>query len=194
LKKILYFFVYWVWQFPQEIIGYKISRAWKNRLKEVKTHDIEQIKRLEEFLGKKIYIVTYVSKQKDKYLKWVSGFSIGRYICLTDIHDLVTIRHENGHCKQSEYLGWLYLLVIGVYSAVFCNLWDRWFHTEKKNKQGKVIRVAWCSYDRQYWYYKTRWTEYWADKLGLVDRDKVLVAIPRPENARYPAMEGQINK
>ena len=172
MKKVLLY----LWQLPQEIVGYIISRAWKNRLKEVKTHDIEQIKRLEEFLGRKIYIVTYVSKQKDKFLKWVSGFSIGRYICLTDIHDLETIRHENGHCKQSEYLGPLYLLVVGLYSMVGCNLWDRWFHSD------------WCSYDRHYWYYKKRWTEKWADFLGRVDRHFVLARMYRPDNAKFPAM------
>jgi len=176
LLNIWHFILIYIWQFPQEVVGYIMSRLWKGRLKEINDHDIQQIKRMEEFLNRKIYIVTHVSKQEDKILKWLSGFSICRYICLTDIHDLETIRHENGHCKQSEILGPLYLPLVGVYSAVGCNLWDRWFHK------------LWCAYDRHYWYYKTRITEKSADKRGNVNRDKILARMERPSNARYPAI------
>ena len=68
------------------------------------------------------------------------------------------LRHEYGHSRQSLYLGPLYLPIIGIYSAVFCNLWDRLLH--KKWDGGK----------RRKWYY-SRWTEAWADRLGKVKRN-----------------------
>jgi hypothetical protein len=102
-------------------------------------------------------VVKEESKRSDKYFKGISGFSLGKYICLTDAHDFETLKHEGGHCAQSKILGWLYLLIIGIYSAVFCNLWDRWFHQK------------WAYERRVKWYY-SRWSEAWADRLGGVER------------------------
>jgi hypothetical protein len=106
-------------------------------------------------------------KNRNWLTRFFSGVSLGKYILLPYENEM-TVKHENGHSKQSEYLVPLYLLIVGIYSAVFCNLWDRWFHKD------------WNSYARHYWYYKTRWTERWADKLGNVDRDAVLAEIDRP--------------
>jgi hypothetical protein len=86
-----------------------------------------------------------------------SGVSLGKYILLPARNcGEITIRHEAGHSKQSKILGPLYLPIIGIYSSLFCNVWDRLFHKE------------WVYYDRAYWYYLTRWTEKWADKLGEI--------------------------
>jgi hypothetical protein len=105
----------------------------------------------------------WLFERNGRFSKFFSGGSFGRYIILPPRKDMFfTVPHEYGHSIQSLYLGWLYLPVVGIYSAVFCNLWDRLFH---KN---------WPSHDRQYWYYN-RWTERWADKLGGVDRDKALL-------------------
>ena len=106
------------------------------------------------------------------------GVSLGKIIILSETayKSIVIIRHEYGHSRQSLYLGWFYLPVVGIYSAVFCNLWSRAFHRK------------WVYYDRQYWYYKKKWTERWADKLGGVDRDKELAKINRPLNSRYPGV------
>lgn len=58
--------------------------------------------------------------------------------------------HEYGHCIQSLYLGWLYLLVIGIPSFLWANVFYPPVHRR-------------CSY---YSFY----TERWADKLGGVVR------------------------
>jgi hypothetical protein len=165
-----------IWQLPQNILGYLMSRIWKKYLITLNFRELEYLFGLEELTGWKIYIADYYSHKKNKILGLVSGFSIGRYICLNNMHDLQTLKHEKGHSRQSMQWGWLYLPVIGIYSAVFCNLWDRMFH---KN---------WNSYDRHYWYYKTRWTERQADIYGGVDRDIVLKKIKRPNDSRYPAV------
>ena len=117
-------------------------------------------------------------KKKNWFTQCISGVSLASIILLP-YEDETTICHEYGHSMQSLYLGWSYLPIIGIYSAVFCNLWDRWFHRR------------WNRYDRHYWYYKTRWTEKWADALGGVDRDAALRNIPRPANAKYPAVTWQ---
>jgi len=161
-----------VWQLPQELLGYLFSKIWLRFGEESFTPEVIRI--LETFQNRKICIITNGSYLKNKFLKLFCGVSLGRYICLTDYGIANTILHENGHCKQSEMLGWLYLPTVGIYSSVFCNLWDRLFH---KN---------WCFYDRQYWYYKTRITERDADKRGGLNRDKLLQKIDRPDNARYP--------
>lgn len=85
------------------------------------------------------------------------GVSLGRYIIL-DITRFgeINVRHERGHQKQSLYLGWLYLIVIGLPSAIG-NLYDR------------VAHKKWSYADRTKWYYNQPW-EAWADKLGGVKR------------------------
>ena len=66
------------------------------------------------------------------------------------------IRHEQGHQKQSLYLGWLYLIIIGIPS--FCgNIFDRLFHRK------------WDVSKRYDWYFSQPW-EKWADELGGVNR------------------------
>ena len=96
------------------------------------------------------------------------GVSLGNYIVLDydNNYDYIkerfrggieTVNHEHGHQKQSIYLGWFYLIVVGITSAIFNNLWDRLFH---KN---------WSSWKREKWYYN-RNVEKWADKLGKVNR------------------------
>lgn len=70
------------------------------------------------------------------------GVSLGNYIILGYIRR-DSIKHEYGHCIQSKYLGWLYLLIIGLPSllhALFYKGDDYYnFWTEKwANKLGKV--------------------------------------------------------
>ena len=84
------------------------------------------------------------------------GVSLGNYIILNECCGGNDIKHERGHQKQSLYLGWLYLLLIGLLSAAG-NIWDRVFHKK------------WYYVVRLYWYYRQPW-EAWADKLGGVKR------------------------
>ena len=84
-------------------------------------------------------------------LKMSGGVSLGRYIIVNQFSKDKTIYHELGHCKQSMYLGWLYLLVIGIPSIVWAGLY------------GSIIKPTTNGYYKFY-------TEKWADKLGNVQR------------------------
>lgn len=89
------------------------------------------------------------------------GVSLGNYILLHKNYkkrkDLkVTVMHEHGHQIQSLYLGWMYLMIIGILSASG-NMIDRIFHKK------------WDYESRIKWYYNQPW-EKWADKLGGVKR------------------------
>ncbi|MDR3312162.1 MAG: hypothetical protein LBS64_03410 [Spirochaetaceae bacterium] len=86
------------------------------------------------------------------------GVSLGIYIILSETDlDTRTIRHEYGHCLQSRLLGPFYLIVVGIPSAVFNNLWDRLFHRK------------WTNQARNRWYY-SRFPEKQADRLGGVGK------------------------
>lgn len=73
------------------------------------------------------------------------GVSLGKYIIVNQWMPTKEIMHEYGHCIQSRYLGWLYLIVIGLPSL----LWAMFY-------RGKN--------------YYSFYTERWADKLGGVNR------------------------
>ena len=77
------------------------------------------------------------------------GVSLGKYIIFRGFFNATDKKHEQGHQKQSLYLGWLYLIVIGLPSAI-------------GNLLNRVI-----DFD----YYAQPW-EAWADKLGEVKRYK----------------------
>lgn len=119
----------------------------------------------QNILGLLIILFTGAFKTKDgRY--WVTGIgafgvSLGAYIIFGDMNGRYaplenSIKHEQGHQRQSLYLGWLYLLVIGL-PSVCVNLWDRLFHKK------------WLRQKRIDWYY-SRYPEHWADKLGDVKR------------------------
>ena len=79
--------------------------------------------------------------------KYSFGVSLGRYIIFGKHFEYTDLKHERGHQKQSLYLGWLYLIVIGLPSVI-------------GNLLNRVI-----DFD----YYKQPW-EAWADKIGGVKR------------------------
>ena len=84
------------------------------------------------------------------------GISLGNFIFFGHKPDLISVRHKRGHQMQSIYLGWLYLLVVGLPSFVRC-IWDAFFHRRWSNE--KRIR----------WYY-SGYPEKWADNLGKNER------------------------
>lgn len=90
-----------------------------------------------------------VSPYKDARVytcSWLDGgVSLGKYILL-NTPTTVDICHEYGHCRQSKMLGPLYLLVVGLWSAIRAQF--------RLYKAGK--------------YYKG-YPEAWADRLGGVD-------------------------
>lgn len=79
--------------------------------------------------------------------------SLGTYIFLCPQHwnDEKTKKHEYGHTKQSFYLGWLYLFVIGIPSIIWCGCFEEY---RKKHN------ISYYSF----------YTEKWADKLAGIER------------------------
>lgn len=123
-------FLKFLHQLPQNLLGLLIYLV-----------NIKSVKRVyESSLNVWYYTAKHVS---DK------GISLGRYIFIDSDRELTlnTIRHERGHQKQSLYLGWLYLLVIGLPSLI-----------------GNILH-RYIEFD----YYSQLW-EAWADKLGNVSR------------------------
>lgn len=113
----------WVWCFPQMLAGLILKK------------------------------ITRAKKDGDcyKYCIVSGSVSLGEYIfiCPNDWDDERIKMHERGHAKQSLYLGWLYLFVIGIPSIV----WNRCFEGYRK-KHG----INYYSF----------YTERWADYLGGV--------------------------
>jgi len=146
----------YIWQLPQHILGLILLGLLRPEKKTL-IHN-----------GKTLEYYEYAPDSRVRRLI-SSGGSYGRYIIMptrqpNDMH--IRVPHEWGHSLQSLRLGWLYLLVIGFYSAVFCNLWSR-------------VHCNGWEYERyQRWYY-SRWTEAWADKLGEVNRGQ---RVDKPNN------------
>lgn len=144
-------FLLWIWQLPQNVIGFILTR--KSKAEEIKVLVNES-----EVNYVKIHFTSNV---------FGCGVSLGNYIILDyktyfpkqfTSWFMQTVRHEHGHQLQSKYLGWLYLPVVGITSALFNNLWDRLFHKK------------WSIKKRNMWYY-SRFPENWADRLGEVKRN-----------------------
>jgi len=135
----------WIWQLPQNLLG--LFLIWIYKAKEQRYVDFP----------------SYWTSPKITF-----GVSLGQYILLHDNpSDEVNINHEHGHSLQSRVLGPLYLVVVGVPSAVFNNWWDRVFHKK------------WDPLRRYKWYYgrwpegcykRTWWQRFTADVLGGVAR------------------------
>ena len=103
----------------------------------------------QNLLGLLVIAFTRAEKKGDIYVAKGRrfGVSLGKYIIFRGFFNSTDRKHEMGHQKQSLYLGWLYLIIIGL-PSVTGNLLNR------------VI-----DFD----YYKQPW-EAWADKLGGVKR------------------------
>jgi hypothetical protein len=127
--------LFYIWQFPQLLLARIVIILTK-------------AKRDRYYKGKKVYCFKK---------SFISGVSLGEYIILHEKYDKMTLDHEYGHTIQSKIFGPLYLIIIGIPSALFNNTWDRLFHKNWKVK------------DRIKWYY-SRYPEKWADKLGGVER------------------------
>ena len=136
--KTLWALLLFVWQLPQNLLGLVLF-AWYGQA----DNAVEG-----EYRGKH---VLYSSAMR-------GGISLGDYIVLPAKYSYVkstyisqTHDHEYGHTRQSLYLGWLYLIAIGLPSIVWA-----WLHSSLN-----------CLADKNYYAF---YTEAWADKLGGVDR------------------------
>jgi hypothetical protein len=105
-----------------------------------------------------LYDVEYKETYKgvDVYVgNFPGGISLGAYILISEnsYKDKRnrTKKHEYGHTRQSLYLGPLYLLVVGLPSAI----WAGWIYNLVKHKVS----------------YYSIFPENWADKLGEVNRN-----------------------
>lgn len=116
----------YLWQLPQNIAGLIVLASNARTLKKYDGY----------------YIVKHLDDR---------AISLGKYLIFDSDRTVTEInfKHEQGHQKQSLYLGWLYLILIGLPSFL-ANLIHRKINFD---------------------YYSTPW-EAWADKLGKVERGK----------------------
>ena len=129
-------FLLYLWQLPQNLLGLCVIKFTKAIKKSHKTG-----------------IVYWYTK------RYQFGVSLGNYIIIGNYMDYVsdkTVKHEHGHQYQSMYLGWLYLLIVGL-SSIVRNIWDRIAHRK------------WSYIESNDWYY-SQFPERWADVLGGVKR------------------------
>lgn len=123
VKEILMY----IWQLPQNLLGLLLRAIYKG--------------------DDSVYEGAIVRRST----KMRGGISLGKYIIVSQWSRKETVMHEWGHCRQSVYLGWLYLLVIGLPSLVWAGLY------------GTLIPSTKNGYYRFY-------TEKWADKLAGIKR------------------------
>ena len=131
-------FIKSAWEIPQNALGSIVKKVCKAK-----------------------YCITY--KDATVYTWNIpGGMSLGKYIFVPFRRDDLPanyeyisqfIKHEYGHTIQSKYLGWFYLLVIGLPSLIWAQCFNGY-----RQKTGKS--------------YYSFYTECWADKLGGVERNR----------------------
>lgn len=124
-----------IWELPQNALGYTVLTVTKAK---------------------------FYCQCRDAHVyswKHSGGLSLGKYIFIPFnvktpfSHGVYQyIKHEYGHTIQSRYLGWFYLLVIGLPSLIWSGCFGKY-----RAKHG----ISYYSF----------YTEKWADKLGGVDRN-----------------------
>lgn len=135
MKKILIEIIQWSWCLPQTLVGLIVKWIYK---------------------GKKEFYCTTDNKGYYEYTAYISykmsgAISLGKYIILGRYsNNYNTYKHEYGHQKQSFILGWLYLIVIGLPSLIWCTCFGK--YRTKHN-------ISYYSF----------YTEKWANKLGGVE-------------------------
>ena len=132
IKVLLY-----IWQLPQNLLGLLLFR-WYGHADAIRG----------EHRGAK---VLYSQKMR-------GGISLGKriilplkYAGLSNSYVRLTLDNEWGHTRQSLYLGWLYLPIIGIPSITWA-----WLHSSFKS----FGTISYYSF----------FTERWADRLGGVRR------------------------
>lgn len=133
MKKVLLF----IWQLPQNLLGLILLMFYRQETKFDYKDDVNYYETIE----------------------MPSGISLGQYVIVRHRYRINDLNHEYGHCRQSQYLGPLYLILIGL-PSILGNLFDRIVLTN----------ILHWPYTKTYkWYYNQPW-EKWADKLGGVTR------------------------
>ena len=130
--KLLLDILLYIWQLPQNIAGLLVLLYYKMKKSDLKN------------CGNGVYIVPFLCS---------GGVSLGNYIFILDSNDNeFSIKHELGHRIQSMILGPLYLLIVGLPSALFNVISS---HSKKFSKN-----------------YYHRFPENWANKLGKCSEDE----------------------
>lgn len=136
MHTVLSFLLYF-WQLPQNLLALCIMFIYRKQIESWKISSHNGV----------VYETIY-------FLKVIRfGVALGSYIILNNSATETDEKHEEGHCIQSRMLGPLYLIIVGILSAVM-NLMSQYSYKFGKKKFYKN-------------YYK-RWPENWADKLGNV--------------------------
>ena len=104
----------WIWQFPQNILGFSV--LWFSGIRGL----ILKVDHEKNWVN--IFYLKYL--KKDNFSQAVS---LGNFVLIEKECDSITKNHELGHTKQSRILGPLYLLVIGLPSFIWANYYA--FHT-----------------------------------------------------------------
>ena len=119
-------FIKWLWQFPQNMLALCIEGV------------LCQAAHREGKADGNIIIMNTVLP---------SAMSLGDYLFVSPMSSQKTIQHECGHSKQSDILGPLYLIVIGIPSLL--------------HNMAHYL----CSKIGIKWNYYSFYTESWANKL-----------------------------
>lgn len=128
--KALISFLMYLHQLPQNLLGFALYLYYQGyeEMRQVGYNDVVVV----------------------KSPKMRGGISLGQYVIVSRDANLETIYHELGHCKQSQILGWLYLIVIGLPSIIWAALYGI-----------QEIRERWSYYD----FYTERWANELAETL-----------------------------
>ena len=108
MKKWFKYALYFVWGFPQNIVGFLMYLYYKN-------------KAIVVFKFEDATVVDLKNMNKN-----IGAVSLGQFIFLFSnygMNEMRIIKHEYGHTRQSHILGPLYLLVVGLPSII----WNRFF-------------------------------------------------------------------
>lgn len=119
-------FILWLWQFPQNYLAFLVWGCLGLSASYSRSYN-----------GRHVICSRYI----------ISSFSLGDYIFTFPISPEKIIKHELGHCYQSQLLGWLYIPVIAI-PSILHNLVH--YIAYKLGKE---------------WDYYSFYTEKWADKL-----------------------------
>ncbi len=124
-----------LWQLPQSLVFWSMYVFLYFRKEVLEYYWDENLE---------IYVLTHSNS-------FLTSCGLGLFMIIADNQNNTIMRlHEKGHCRQSLYLGWLYLLIVGLPSVIL-NLTARKNETVNKN-------------------YYNYFPENWADKLGGVER------------------------
>ena len=125
IRRLIFF-----WELPQLVLGYLLYMFTRKKITAAK-----------KFNGFRVYFVK----------GFPGGISLSLFIFLNDkdSEDIRSIKHEYGHSLQSVYLGWFYLIVVGLPSIIRSLAW----------------RIFKLKSIRYYEGYPEKWADYLGEKL-----------------------------